>query len=127
MKKRVLVIEDEPVIGEMMSILLEIEGYKVISLGDTSLARKKLHNNEVDLVMLDLNLKGESGQSMCAYLKGQDDLKHIPVILVSANSDLEKIMKECGADDIIHKPFDLDDFLEKVKKHLGIAGRSLPA
>ncbi|MES2110578.1 MAG: response regulator [Bacteroidota bacterium] len=117
MKRKVLVIEDEPIIAEMMSILLEVDGYNVISLADTALARKKLHANEVDLVMLDLGLKGEGGQSMCAYIKGQDELKHIPVILVSANSDLEQIKEECGADDHIAKPFDLDYFMQKVRTH----------
>lgn len=116
MKKTVLVIEDEPVIAEMMSILLEEDGYNVTSLADTARARQKLHANEIDLVMLDLGLKGEDGQSMCAYIKGQDDLKHIPVILVSGNSDVEKIRIECGADDHIAKPFDLDHFMEKVQR-----------
>lgn len=91
MKKTVLVIEDEPVIAEMMSILLEEDGYNVTSLADTARARQKLHANEIDLVMLDLGLKGEDGQPMCAYIKGQDDLKHIPVILVSGNIGLEQI------------------------------------
>lgn len=117
MDKKVLIIEDEPVIAEMMSILLEEEGYKVISLGDTKLARRKLHEKEVGLVMLDLQLKGEDGQSMCTYIKAQDDLKHIPVILVSGNTDLEKIRKECGADDHIAKPFSLNQFMEKVTNH----------
>src|ERR1700733_484347 len=99
MKTKVLVIEDEPIIAEMMSILLEVDGFKVISLGDTTRARKKLHDQEVGLVMLDLALKGENGQSMCAYIKGQDDLKHIPVLLVSACTDSEQIKKDCGADD----------------------------
>lgn len=116
MKKTVLVIEDEPVIAEMMSILLEEDGYNVTSLADTARARQKLHANEIDLVMLDLGLKGEDGRSMCAYIKGQDDLKHIPVILVSGNSDVEKIRIECGADDHIAKPFDLDYFMEKVQR-----------
>jgi DNA-binding response OmpR family regulator len=114
MKKRVLVIEDEPIIAEMISIILEIQGFKVISLSDTSRARKKLHNQEVDLVMLDLNLGGESGDSVCAYIKGQDDLKDIPVILVSANINIEKLAKQCGADDFIKKPFDINHFVEKV-------------
>ena len=117
MSKNVLVIEDEPIIAEMMSILLEVEGYKVISLGDTARARKKLHDKAVDLVMLDLGLKGEDGGSLCAYIKGHTDLKHIPVILVSANSDLEKIKEDCGADDHIAKPFDLDYFVAKVRSH----------
>jgi len=114
MKKKVLIIEDEPVIAEMMSILLEVEGFKVISLADTARARKKLHDQEVGLVMLDLALKGERGESMCVYIKGQPDLKHIPVILVSASNDLEQIKKDCGADDHIAKPFGIEQFMEKI-------------
>ena len=118
MNKKVLIIEDEPIIGEMMCILLETEGYGVISLGDTGMARRKLHAQEVSLVMLDLNLKGENGQSMCNYIKAQDDLRHIPVVLVSGNLELEQIKKDCGADDYIHKPFDLDRFMQTVKTYV---------
>jgi DNA-binding response OmpR family regulator len=117
MKRKVLVIEDEPIIAEMMSILLEVEGFNVISSSDTVFARKKLANKDVNLVMLDLKLKGEDGQSMCAYIKGHADLKHIPVILVSANSDLEQITKDCGADDHLKKPFDLNTFMAKVNAY----------
>lgn len=117
MKKEVLVIEDEPIIAEMMSILLEVEGYSVISAADTAFATRKLHEKDVHLVMLDLRLKGEDGQTMCAYIKGHDDLKHIPVILVSANADLEQIKIDCGADDHIAKPFDLNYFLDKVRNY----------
>ncbi|WP_374951316.1 response regulator transcription factor [Mucilaginibacter sp.] len=116
MREKILVIEDEPIIGEMMCILLEMEGYKVISLGDTGMARRKLESNEVALVMLDLNLSGEGGQSMCRYIKSNPDLQHIPVILVSANTDLAKIKDECGADDYIAKPFELNDFVKKVNQ-----------
>lgn len=120
MRKKILVIEDEPVIGEMMCILLEMEGYNVISLGDTGLARLKLHGQEVFMVMLDLGLKGEDGQSMCAYIKAQDDLKHIPVVLVSANHELEQISASIGADDYIKKPFDLKDFVDKVNNYASL-------
>ena len=115
--KKILVIEDEPVIGEMMCILLEMEGYNVISLSDTGLARRKLHDQEVAMVMLDLSLKGEDGQSMCAYIKAQDDLKDIPVVLVSGNHELEQITVTIGADDYIKKPFDMEHFLEKVNNY----------
>jgi DNA-binding response OmpR family regulator len=121
MNKKVLIIEDEPIIAEMMCILLEVEGYKVISLADTGMARRKLHAKEVGLVMLDLGLKGEGGQSMCAYIKGHDDLKDIPVILVSANMDIQKIKDECGADDHIEKPFDLTNFMNKVNRYSELA------
>nr|WP_294945151.1 response regulator [uncultured Mucilaginibacter sp.] len=119
MRNTVLVIEDEPIIGEMMCILLEIEGYKVVSLGDTGLARQKLESKEIALVMLDLNLGGEDGQSMCRYIKQQPDFQDIPVILVSGNADLEQIKNECGADDYLAKPFGLEDFVKKVNKLAG--------
>jgi DNA-binding response OmpR family regulator len=117
MKRKVLIVEDEPVIGEMMSILLEVGGYKVISLADTQSAKRRLHEREVGLVLLDLALKGEDGTAMCTYIKNDERLKHLPVILVSGNDDLETITRECGADDHIAKPFDLEYFMEKVKMH----------
>lgn len=120
MKKTILVIEDEPIIAEMISIILEVQGFKVISLSDTKRARHKLHANEVDLAMLDLNLGGEDGADICAYIKGQDDLKHIPVILVSANPGLSKITKDCGADDYIAKPFEIGNFVDKVNTYVPV-------
>jgi DNA-binding response OmpR family regulator len=123
MKKQVLLIEDDAVIAEMISIILEMQGFQVISLADTGWARQKLEEEEIDLILLDLNLEGseEDGQSFCAYIKSQDDLKYIPVILVSANMDIEQIKKECGADDLIRKPFDMDDFINILNSHLNIA------
>jgi DNA-binding response OmpR family regulator len=123
MKKQVLVIEDDPVIGEMISIILEMQGFHVISLANTGWARQKLEEEEIDMVLLDLNLAGsdENGQSFCAYIKSHDDLKHIPVILVSANMDIEQIKKECGADDLIRKPFDLDHFINTLNCYLNVA------
>lgn len=118
MGKNVLVIEDEPIIAEMISIILEIQGLNVISLSDTGRAREKLINKEVNLVLLDLNLKGEGGQEFCGYIKGHDDLKDIPVILVSANIDIDQIKEECHADDIIRKPFNIDHFMEKVSHYV---------
>ncbi len=121
MKKKILVIEDEPIIAEMICILLEIEGYKVISLNDEESIRDKRSYKQVDLVLLDLNLAGYSGTSICEYIKNDSDLKHIPVILVSANYDIEKIKDECGADDLIKKPFELTHFIQKVQEYTGVA------
>jgi len=118
MGKNVLVIEDEPIIAEMISIILEIQGLNVVSLSDTGRAREKLLNKEVNLVLLDLNLRGEGGQEFCEYIKGHDDLKDIPVILVSANIDIEQIKEECHANDIIRKPVNIDHFMEKVSHYV---------
>ena len=123
MGNKILVIEDEPIIGEMMCILLEMEGYKVISLGNTGLARRSLAEKDIAMVILDLNLGGEDGQSMCRFIKDDPDSKHIPVILVSANSDLQQIATDCGADDYLAKPFDMQHFVQKIDQYAG-SGRS---
>jgi DNA-binding response OmpR family regulator len=115
MKNRVLIIEDEPVIAEMISMILEDQGFSVISLSDTGWARTKLHRNEADIVLLDVKLKGEGGKSICKYIKHSKDLKHIPVILVSGSPDIEVVAKESGADGFIKKPFELDHFIKKVQ------------
>ncbi|RFZ85581.1 response regulator [Mucilaginibacter terrenus] len=115
MGNKVLVIEDEPVIGEMMCMLLEDEGYKVISLNSTDWARNSLPLHDVSLVTLDLNLGKERGDAMCRYIKSQPELSHIAVMLVSGSSDLEQIKVECGADDALAKPFSLEDFTNKVR------------
>jgi DNA-binding response OmpR family regulator len=120
MKIKVLIIEDEPVIAEMISMILEDEGFEVISLSDTGWARYKLQAKEVSLVMLDLKLKGEDGESICKYIKTHHDLKNIPVILVSGSEDIEEIKEKCGADDLIRKPFELNHFISKVHKHTGV-------
>jgi DNA-binding response OmpR family regulator len=114
MKKKVMVIEDEPVIAEMVNIILQADGYKVISLSEYANFKARLHASHADLVLLDINLAGFNGRDICEYIKSQSDLKHIPVILLSANIDIQKIKEECGADDLIKKPFDLDYFINKV-------------
>jgi len=69
--------------------------------------------------MLDLKLKDEDGRAICGYIKEQENLKQIPVILVSASGDLEQIAKDCHADDFIQKPFDIDHFMSKVHRYTG--------
>lgn len=117
MPRTVMIIEDEPVIAEMISMLLEDEGFQVISLSETSRAREKLHNMQVDLVMLDINLEGEGGQDFCSYIKSDVDICKIPVVLVSAHPDIETIKALCGADDAISKPFELMDFLGTIQRY----------
>ena len=114
MKNNVLVVEDEPVIGEMMCILLEMEGYKVICSNDISFAKQKLQSKDIALVMLDLNLGDERGETISRFIKQQPDLQHIPVVLVSANPDVKNIKDQCQADDYIAKPFELKDFVDKI-------------
>ncbi|MGY4537941.1 DNA-binding response OmpR family regulator [Mucilaginibacter sp. UYNi724] len=77
MKNNVLVIEDEPVIGKMMCILLEMEGYKVICYNDLRFAKGKLETKDIALVMLDLKLGQESGEEMASHYNLRDQVQSV--------------------------------------------------
>jgi CheY-like chemotaxis protein len=64
-------------------------------------------------------MSGQDGREICKFLKTNDLTKDIPIIMISANRDTEKMAKESGADDFLEKPFQMKDLLEKVVKHIG--------
>jgi len=71
-----------------------------------------------NLVILDLNLRGYQGKDICSYIKHQDHLKQTKVVLMSANQDIEAVKEEVGADAFISKPFNINDFLQKVRTNI---------
>ena len=115
-KKKILVADDDEDILDVISIILEGEGYNVttISRGEEVLEIKE---DFPDLFLLDISMAGIDGRDICRYLKNQSSTKHIPVILFSANKEIEKIAFEVRADDFICKPFDIDVLLQKALKY----------
>ncbi len=71
-----------------------------------------------DLLLLDIWMSGWNGRDICMHLKQQEATKSLPVILFSANKDTAKIAKEAGADDFVTKPFNMNELLEKIARHL---------
>jgi DNA-binding response OmpR family regulator len=115
--KRILIVEDDPDISEVSKLILQDEGYDVNTCPSGSAVHKKLEFHP-DLILLDINLPGLSGEKICQYLKSQIGLKQIPVILMSANMDIRQLADECGADGIVKKPFDLATLKNMVAEHL---------
>ncbi len=105
--EKILVIEDEHDIRELISYNLEIEGYNVIKAPcgneGIELARKK----EPDLVLLDIMLPDIDGLNVCRVLKREDSTKNIPIIMLTAKSEDSDVISglELGAEDYITKPF----------------------
>jgi DNA-binding response OmpR family regulator len=116
--KKVLVIEDELDIVAVVTIILENEGFEVVSFNDGTNYQAKLQTSHADLILLDLNLNGFNGKLICEYVKSENDLKHIPVILMSANNNIEIVKEECGADDLIRKPFDINQLIDTVNAYV---------
>lgn len=116
MKKKIIVVDDDLGILEVIKIILEEEDYKVITIDDGKMILKKIEDEMPDVVLLDIWMSGQDGGEIAKHLKAKEKTKSIPIIMVSAKNDTEKVARESGADDFITKPFDMDVLLEKVKK-----------
>ena len=121
MGKKILVVDDDEGIVEVVQIVLEGEGYQV----HTSIDGERLNHlgtDAPDLILLDVLLAGMDGRDICRSLKSNKATCHIPVIMLSAHSDASKVADSGGADDFLEKPFDVDVLINIVAKHLSSAG-----
>jgi two-component system phosphate regulon response regulator PhoB len=117
MSKKILIIEDDPDILDMMAYILTDEGYEVIAAVDCQPLEDIAAINP-GLILLDNRLGENSGSNACKKLKTDADTAHIPVILVSANMDLEHLAADSLADGYMAKPFDVTELIAVVKHHL---------
>ena len=114
--KKILVADDDNAIMLIIDYILSKEGYKVIKLS-TGDVMNKIKSNSPDLILLDICLGGMDGREICNKLKTNPFTKNIPVIIISANLDIEKLALQAGADDFICKPFNINHLLNKVAEY----------
>ena len=118
--KHILVVEDEEHLATGIKYNLDAEGYRVTTVGDGRSALKLIEQDpdDVDLVVLDLMLPGMSGYAVCEALRA--DERHMPILILSARTLAEDRTRgfDVGADQYMTKPFDLDEFLSRVKNLL---------
>lgn len=117
MKKKILVAEDDKAIIEVTKIILENEGYEVFTADQGEMVHKTIDQQSPDMVLLDIWLYGEDGGQIAKNIKAKSKTSNLPVILMSANNETEKIAKNVGADDFLLKPFNIDDLLYIVRKY----------
>jgi CheY-like chemotaxis protein len=121
MAKKILVIEDDKDIRDTIVYILEEENYEVISSGDSKIL-KNIHNHNPHLILMDNWLtewkSDATGQQLSKELKTNPQTKHIPIIIISAVSNIKEIAEEGLADSYLKKPFDMNDLTEMVKKLL---------
>jgi two-component system response regulator VicR len=119
MRKRILIIDDDPDILELLKIVFRDSGHNVVySL--TSLERDYIDVLHPDLILLDVRIQGDSrrGSELCRKLKASQQTSDIPVVLCSAEYNLQDIAMDCHADMFITKPYDFMDLLSQVNKYL---------
>ncbi|MGY8768833.1 MAG: response regulator transcription factor [Pirellulales bacterium] len=122
----ILVVEDEEHLATGIRFNLEAEGYQVTVAtdGQTALKHVDEHPGVVDLVILDLMLPGMSGYEVCETLRAKGE--EMPILILSARTLPEDRTRgfDLGADQYMMKPFDLDEFLSRVKNLFAIRNRS---
>ena len=119
MGKRVLVIDDDEDILEILNLVFLESGYDIVT-SNTSDAADDIKVIQPDIVLLDVRITGspKDGPDICREIKAQLATRHLPVMLVSGETDLKLIAQECGADAYIAKPFDIFELLSQVEECL---------
>lgn len=116
-RQRILCVDDEPLNLKVLSKMLVSNDYEVVKAEDGEAALKVIEENTVDLVLLDVMMPKLDGFEVCRRIKGDERLRNIPVIMVTALSAKEERIKgiEAGAEDFISKPIDQGEVLARVR------------
>ncbi|MEC7726787.1 MAG: response regulator [Planctomycetota bacterium] len=116
-KAKIIVVEDEPDILELISYNLEREGYRVIRCRDGEQGLSRIRTDNPDLVVLDLMLPGMDGVEVCREVKADPVTRKIPVVMVTAKSEESDVILGLGigADDYLAKPFSPRELVARIK------------
>lgn len=114
---RVLVVEDEPSIAELIAVNLRHNGFSPTVVFDGAAAQREVDAVLPDLILLDWMLPGESGAALCRQWRKSDRTKTVPIIMLTARSDeTDKVQGlDAGADDYITKPFSTQELLARIR------------
>lgn len=112
--QKIMIIEDDPMIREELSLLLENEGYQIILVTDFTDMTNQIQDCAPDLVLLDLGLPGRDGLSLCARIRKNSSL---PIIIVTSRDSSADEFRglSLGSDDYITKPYDVPVLLARIK------------
>ena len=117
MNLRVLIVEDEKALAEILEYNFKKEGYSVDTASDVEIALDKIIFKAPDLVILDWMLPKLSGIELCKKVRSNKKIKNIPIIMLTARGEEEDRLKglEMGADDYVTKPFSINELLARAK------------
>ncbi len=117
MKVRLLVVDDEKDIQDIIKLNLSSEGYEVKTCSSANEARELMKKFQPDLLILDIMMEGLDGYGFCRELRLTKEYRSLPVMFLSAKSEeFDKVLGlELGADDYITKPFGMKELISRVK------------
>lgn len=117
MSGRILVVDDDTALAEMIGIVLDSEGYTPTFCADGAAAVAKFREDSPDLILLDVMLPGMDGIQICEAIRQESG---VPIIMLTAKSDTTDVVRglEAGADDYIVKPFDPKELVARIRTRL---------
>lgn len=117
MAPKILVVDDDPAISEMLTIVLEAEGFEPIAVTDGNEAVPAFHEHEPELILLDLMLPGMNGVDICRAIRSESA---VPIVMLTAKTDTVDVVLglESGADDYITKPFKPKELVARIRARL---------
>ena len=121
MAEKIMVVDDEKEIRELLSIYLVEDGYDVISAASGEEAIDLAQSEEPQVILMDVKMPGIDGVETCKRLKEGEKTKSIPVIMVTAYQDRDVEAYLEGADDFVNKPFDRTEITFRVRSRIRIS------
>lgn len=122
MAKTILIVDDEENIREVVSAILEPEGYKIITASDGADCLEKLKTLKPDLILLDMMMPGMSGREVCEKIRANPKTKGLKVAFLTVarfSESGKEELKKLGIIDYITKPFENADLIKRIKKVVG--------
>ena len=125
MSARILVVDDDKALAEMIGIVLEAEGFTPFFSGDGAEAIEVFREGRPDLVLLDVMLPGLDGIQVCEHIRAESG---VPIIMLTARTDTTDVVRglEAGADDYVVKPFNPVELTARIKARLREPQQDLP-
>jgi two-component system cell cycle response regulator DivK len=117
MANKLMVFDDDKDILAICTFILKQLDWEVCSSENCNDITFKVKQERPDLILMDNQIPDEGGITATKILKGNNELKHIPVIYFSASRNVESLAKQAGADAYLKKPFDLKEFENMVKRY----------
>jgi two-component system response regulator MtrA len=124
-KGRVLVVDDDTALAEMLGIVLRSEGFEPVFCADGATAITAFRETRPDLVLLDLMLPGRDGIDVCRAIRGESG---VPIVMLTAKSDTVDVVVglESGADDYVVKPFKPKELVARIRARLRVNSDAAP-
>jgi two-component system, cell cycle response regulator DivK len=120
-KRRVLVVEDDPLSRELLGEWLDMEGYQVITAANLTTAKAAAQSGEPEIVLLDVKLGSEDGLQLALWMRDQSQLREIPIVAVTAHAmiaERDRIL-DSGCNGLVSKPVDFKLLQDHLDRWLG--------